>query len=150
MAYRVAPLPSKPFVTVREIAAVASEIADAVLIHRGEAQHVVDACRERVVALQGSELNARQLATLDEARERGFVLEILDGCSIDGVADSLRIIVMPQAALYATFLSGTHEEHHMPMLQKLARRLGYEIQTVPTDFYLEAQVMAGRSPTAEA
>ena len=149
MAYRVAPVPRRQFAPVREVAAVASEVADLILIHRDEAQGVVDACRRRVLDAQG-ELNEQQTATLTEARERSFVLEIYDGCGEAGIAESMHIVVVPDLPLYVAFSDAEHETVHMPTLQRLAQGLGYTIERVATDFLLESLIMGGDVPIAEA
>jgi len=149
MAYRVAPPPRRQFASVREVAAVASEVADLILIHRSEAQEVVDACRRRVLDAQG-ELNQQQTATLTEARERGFVLEIYDGCAQAGITESMHIVVMPGLPLYVAFSDAKHESVHMPALQRLAEGLGYTIERVATDFLLESLITGGGVPVAAA
>jgi len=150
MAYRLAPLSGHPFAPVREIAAVASETANQILILRDEAQEMVDLCRRRVAERQSGLLNAQQTATLQEARERGFVLEIFDGCMAGGIEESMHIVVIPDLPMYVVFSNLAHEALHMPSLQRLAHGLGYQIERVATEFYMEAQITAGRTPVAEA
>jgi len=57
MAYRLAPLPRHRFAPTREVAAVASEIADLIVIHRSEAQAIVETCRRRALEEQAYGLN---------------------------------------------------------------------------------------------
>jgi hypothetical protein len=144
MAYRLVPRPGADDLAPLEVATAACANCEQVHIHRGEAHDFLHRYGSIVAKWSESALETSETEWLAAAYEQGFMLDVYDGDASPGDFDTLHMVVLPELPLYVSFTNAKQEQRHMPTLRRLAAALGYVIERVARDHFLEAMMAASQ------